>query len=761
MSSRIIYLSLAGLVSFAAAAAETETATLSEVVVTADKRGEESIQSIPTTIQAISGDTLERKGAVEFADFSGQVAGLTYDDLGPGDKKYVIRGVTSTGPATVGVYYDEAVITGSNSNDGGGREPDIRLFDLDRIEVLKGPQGTLYGASSMSGTIRYITKKPVLDKFEGYVQGEGSNTSQGGGNWGINGALNLPIVDGALALRLVGWDVQNSGFIDDVRIPAGPVNNANWDRTEGGRALLRWAASDQLDIVASATVQTLKSGGSSRYTPAGALSFGDSPATPAPAYPRVPGGDLRNTDVTLSPWNETMEIFGVTGTYTLPAGVITATSNYFNRHIDFNFDSTPILIFFGVPEQAITHQPQDRRIISSEVRYASKLDFPVNFVVGGFSQIEHNDFTVEVIKSNNLGLPNGPFSGLNSDDALSNPDGNTFFGRYDNNILKQYAAFGEVTWAATDQLTALLGVRYFHSSQESFQAQTHPFGGFSGSPVGEQTNSFAGNKTTFKANLSYKADFGLLYATVSEGFRVGGTNAADLPFASNIPRTYDPDQLRNYELGIKSDFLDKRLRVNAAAYAIRWSNIQLATVDSTGAFPFVTNGGSASVDGFELESQMLLAPGLELDLTGTYENARLTANQPNDCFNPDGTTCNPNVAYNGDHLPEVPRFLANAALSYSIPLTATVTANFRGDIQYRDATNSQTNARSRFNVPLAPYTLVNLRAGVDWNEWNATVFVKNLTDKRAQIDAISSDQDPLALLTVRPRTVGLQVTRKF
>src|SRR5712671_760197 len=196
----------------AAPADNSAAATLSEVVVTADKRGEESIQSIPTTIQAISGDTLVRRGAVDFADFSGQVAGLSYDDLGPGDKKYVIRGVTSTGPATVGVYYDEAVITGSNSNDGGGRQPDIRLFDLDRIEVLKGPQGTLYGASSMSGTIRYITRKPVLDKFEGYVQAEGSNTSQGGGNYNFNGALNLPIVAGALAARLVGWTVQNSGF---------------------------------------------------------------------------------------------------------------------------------------------------------------------------------------------------------------------------------------------------------------------------------------------------------------------------------------------------------------------------------------------------------------------------------------------------------------------------------------------------------------------------------------------------------------------
>ena len=247
---------------------------------------------------------------------------------------------------------------------------------------------------------------------------------------------------------------------------------------------------------------------------------------------------------------------------------------------------------------------------------------------------------------------------------------------------------------------------------------------------------------------------------MSEGFRVGGTNAADLPFASDIPRTFDPDQLRNYEVGIKSDFLDKRLRVNAAAYAIRWSNIQVQTIDSTGAFPFVTNGGSASVDGFELESQILLAPGLELDFTGTYKNARLTANQPNDCFNPDGH-CNPNVAYDGDHLPEVPRVQANAALSYSIPLTATVTADFRGDIQHRDAHQQSDQREEPVQRAARGLHAGESARGLDWNDWNATVFVKNLMDERAQIDAISSDQDPLALLTVRPRTVGLQVTRKF
>ncbi|MGH8137356.1 MAG: TonB-dependent receptor [Steroidobacteraceae bacterium] len=778
--SRFIMVLLAGIASLAAlprpaaaAAAEATasagtTTTLEEVVVTADKRGEESLESIPTAIQAITGEALERKGVVEFADFAGQVAGLSYGDLGPGDKKYVIRGVTSVGPSTVGVYYDEAVITGANANDGAGREPDIRTFDLDRIEVLKGPQGTLYGASSMSGTIRYITRKPVLDKVEGYVQGEGSDTSQGGGNFMFNGALNLPIVPDALALRVVGWDIQNSGFIDDIRIPAGAIDDANWEKTQGGRAELRWKASDALDIVASATVQTTHTGGSARYTPPGALSF-PPPAEAVPGFPQIPGGDLKNTDLTVSPWNENLQVFGVTATYTMSNGVVTATSNYFNRHVDFVFDSTPILFFFGVPIPGITLQPQNRAIASNELRYASKFSGPINFVVGAFSQHERNDFLVQVVKSNAFGNAAGPFNPDNSDDALSNPNGNTFFGRTDDNRIKQYAGFGELDADFTDKLSGLVGVRYFHSEQDSVQNQTHPFGGFTSSPVGPQTNTESDGKTTFKLNLSYKADFGLMYATASEGFRVGGTNAADLPFASNIPRTFGPDQLRNYEVGLKTDFLDKRVRLNMAAYAIRWSDIQIQSTDTTGAFVFTTNAGTASVDGFELESQMLLTTGLEFDLAATYENARLTADQPNPrglATNPGqcpvpGVNCVSNIAVDGDHLPEVPKVMLNGALTYTVPLSAAATGSLRADLTYRSNTDSQANTLSQYNVPLGAYVLVGLRASIDWNDWNVALFGKNITNKRAQIDAIRSDQDPLALITVRPRTIGLQVTRKF
>jgi iron complex outermembrane recepter protein len=741
-----------------AADESTSDDALEEITVTASKRGEESTLDVPGAIQAISGAQLARTGAEEFVDYAPQVPSLSYTDLGPGDKKYVIRGITSTGPATVGLYYDEAVITGSNANDGGGRSPDIRLFDLDRIEVLKGPQGTLYGASSMSGTIRYITMKPQLDELGGYAAAETSDTAEGGTNFGINGALNLPLVTDKLGVRITGWNVENSGYIDAVRIPSGPIEDANDETTRGARIALRWQASENLNLIASTTVQSLDAGGSARFTPAGVMSFGDDIA----GFPSIPGGDLVNTDITQSPWDEKIKLYGLTAEYTGAGGIFTATSNYFDRNIDFVFDSSPILFFFGVPIPGITLQPQERRITSSELRYASAFSGPLNFVAGAFLQDEKSDFRVEVMKINESGEAAAPFSRLDSDDALQNPDGNTFFGRIDNDQTKQYAFFGEVNYAISERLSVLGGVRNFHSTLDSQNETTHPFGGFGPNiPVGVQTNSASASKTTFKGNISYKfTSAGLAYATVSEGFRVGGTNAADLPFASGIPPSYEPDSLVNYELGAKTELLDRKLRLNAAVYRIDWSDIQVLAIDQTGAFPFTTNAGTAEVKGFELEANAILAPGLQLDFGGSFQDAKLTEDQP---LIPN----NPNLGKNGDRLPNVPRVQFNAALTYSFAVGGAAEMSLRADVSHRGKTDTQfNNAASNtipngFNVPLDAYDLVNLRANLSWNDWVVGLFAKNVTDERAEVDAIASSQDPLARITTRPRTVGLAVSKTF
>jgi len=244
----------------AAGTASADTG-LSEIIVTATKSGAASLQKVPIAIQALSGETLMQRGATSFVDFAGSVPSLQFNDLGPGDKKYIIRGVASTGASTVGVYYDEAVITAANSNDGGGRNADIRLYDLERVEVLKGPQGTLYGASSMSGTIRFITNKPKYDVFEGNITGEIGATQKGGTNYNLHGTINLPIVKDKLALRATGWLDDQSGYIDQPRIPAGRRDNVNNEDVRGGRVLLRFNPAEALTLTASVTVQSLKSGG--------------------------------------------------------------------------------------------------------------------------------------------------------------------------------------------------------------------------------------------------------------------------------------------------------------------------------------------------------------------------------------------------------------------------------------------------------------------------------------------------------------------
>ena len=770
-----------------AIAAETagESAPIEEIVVTANKLNAQRVLDIPVSIQAISGDSLQRAGSSAFIDIAGQIPGLSVQDLGPGDKKYVIRGINSTGDSTAGIYYGEAVISGSNADDGGGFESDIRLYDLDRIEVLRGPQGTLYGASSMSGTIRFVPKSPDLNDLGGYLTMEGSETSHASGNYNFNGAINLPIVDGVLALRLVGWKVFDSGFINQTRVGEGVtglvnigttkapnyqlrpiagvgfVKGVNDDDVGGGRAVLRYQPTDNLTIDANYTSQTETSGGSSRYTPAGAAAFSGGPIVPAQ------GCDLCNTDVTRSPWSDNLKVFGLTVVYKTGAGTVTGTTNQFNRTTGFTFDSTPILVSFHVPVPAETLEPRTRKVNSSELRFASDLDSPVNFVVGGFREHESQDLAVQVITTNGNGLVNGPFSSATSADALDFPGvGNTFFGRTDQRNDTQYAGFGEATWKITPAWTAVAGVRYFTETLNGVQTQTHPFGGFPGAPnlvpIHDPQETF--NKVTWKGNLSYKFSDSLLgYGTVSTGFRGGGLNAVSEPFEP-IPAAYAPDSLTNFEVGAKGRVLDGLFDYQADAYFIRWSNIQVQETTADAAFVFQGNAGEAKVKGLELELTAHPVEYLTASLAGSWQEAYLANGASQAQYN-----LNHTLGRTGDGIPNVPRVQANFGLNYRRPIMNGWDGMAATDLTFRGRENSYFSSALlsvgpppvHENIPLSPYTLVNLRLGLINGPWSVTAFARNLTDKRAQVSAINSTQDPDALLTVRPRTIGLTLTRTF
>jgi iron complex outermembrane recepter protein len=773
---KILACSLLGLTAAAAlpaAAAPADTSAdggeLTEVVVTANKLNAASAITVPASIQAISGEALEREDASGIMSIAGQIPGLAIQDLGPGDKKYVIRGINSTGDSTVGVYYGEAVVTQGNGDDGGGFQPDIRLYDIDRVEVLRGPQGTLYGASSMSGTIRYIPKEPVMDSVGGYLALEDSQTQHAGNNYNANGALNLPIVSNVLALRVVGWRLYDSGYVNQIRVGSGVtalvggatvpvqgvgfVKGVNDDDVGGGRAILRYQPTDDLTIDLDYTAQKETSGGSSRWTPPGVTAFAGGPIAP------VQGCDLCNTDVTLSPWSDNIKVYGATLKWHTAIGELTATSHQFNRNTDFTFDSTPILVSFDVPIPAETLEPRERKANSSEVRFATALASPVNFVVGAFRQQTTQDLAVDVIATNALGLVTGPFSSANSADALNFPGvGDTFFGRTDHRGDIQWAGFGEATWKVTDRLTAVAGVRYFTESLEGYQVQTHPFGGFPPGtptevPLFDPHESF--DKVTWKGNLSYRfSDAVLAYTTVATGFRSGGLNAKSEPFEP-IPAAYAPDNLTNYEVGIKGRLAHGLFEYQLDGYLIDWNNIQVQLTTADAAFVYQGNAGKAQVKGAEFELRARPIQYLTGTLAGSFQHAVLTEGASDL-----QKALNPTLGITGDKIPNVPNFQFSLQLDYTHPLTGEWLASLGTDLTYRGAVNAYF-ASNPFNLPLPSYTLWNVRAGAIYGQWTLMAFVRNASNERAQVSAINSTQDPDALLTVQPRTVGLTVTRKF
>lgn len=739
--------------------APDESGSGNVIVVTANKRQSTTVLKAPSAIQAISGADLLNQGAVSFENIAGQVPGLAVQNLGPGDRKYVIRGVSSTGASTTGVYYDEAVISGSNANDGGGLQSDIRLYDLERIEVLRGPQGTLYGAGSMSGTIRFIVNKPDLDEFSGYVKGELSTTRGGGGNYNLNGALNLPVIEDKVALRLVGWGVDDSGFVDQVRVgagsldPLGRVSNVNNDKVLGGRAILRVKPVDDLTVDFSYTRQHQESAGSSRYTPAGITAFA------APGSPAIQGCDLCNTDVNLAPREDKLEIYSATANYRTSFGTFTATTNQFNRDFLYSIDTTAILVQLGLPFPSVTYEYVDRKVNSSELRFASDFDFPVNFVVGGFRQSETSKLEVNVLSTNNIGTPKGGFSTLNSQDALLNPDtGTTFFGRTDRRENVQYAAFGEVAWDVTPDLELSAGVRYFHETLNGVQQTLHPFFGFpagqtSSPPVvnEKQTN----DKFTYKFNAGYTvSDDLLVYATASSGFRSGGLNPPS-PFAP-IPPSFGPDNLWNYEVGIKGKLFGGGLEYQADAFYIDWKDIQVQQATPE-ALPYLGNAGNAIIKGFEFELVARPTDTLTVNFAGSVQDAYLKEGAT-----PDQLAINPSLGISGDKLPDVAPFQFAVGLDYTTPLPGASdwSGTVAADITYQGKRNAYFQ-NSPFNIELDDYTLIDLRASISNDVWTVSIFARNLTDKRAQLSAINSAQDPYAFITARPRTFGLSLLRNF
>jgi iron complex outermembrane receptor protein len=770
-----------------AACAQTYAAdALEEVVVTATKRGETDVQKTAESVYAVSGADLTLKRETTFEAFAGSVPGLQFQHLGPGDSEYIIRGINGSGPSVVGAYLDEYVITASDQQDGGGKNAPIQLVDVERIEVLNGPQGTLYGSNSMAGNIRFITNKPDASKFDANGEFDWSTIEDGGDGFGLSAMVNVPVVADKFALRFVGYREDRDGWIDQVRLENGAVFNAvsediNTTEITGGRLSARWTPSDALSLDVMYVTQDLDSDGSPRFTGKGVPAYPDQPPeiaslpgntgfAPLPGLESfTPDRDFLNTDITRSPRQDDFDLLGATLRFDTGIGGISLAASSYKHEIDFAFDSTPILLFFGVPIAGVTQQPQEYTNKMAELRFASDFDSPFNFVTGAYYQKDDNEFNVHVVTTDGSGGPM-PFNALNSDDALLN-GGNTFFGRTRDDEVEQKAVFGEATLKFAERWTLLGGLRWSDSELQSIQATLHSFAPTGPAPVaGEQIGTTVngnavgllkqdGSATLPKISLSLQAtDDVLLYALYSEGFRVGGVNNGNQPFAPGIPETFDSDDLKNYEIGIKSRWLDQRLQLNATVFKIDWNDIQVEPRDPVGNIPFTTNGGAADVTGIEWSLDSLLTDQLSLTLTGTYFfEHELSEDQP---VLP-GASPFVIIGREGDEIPNTPDVQLYAALRYEAPIAGRNTI-FSLDATYRGKTNTEFVPSSPFNIELDAYTLFNAVARMDVTERvQVGLFIKNLTDELALYDGLGTFQDPEAVVAAQPRTIGVNARITF
>jgi len=763
---------------------------LEEVVVTATKRGETDVQKTAESIYAVGGDDLSLKRETTFEAFAGSVPGLQFQNLGPGDSEYIIRGINGSGPSVVGAYIDEYVITASDQQDGGGKNAPLQLVDVERVEVLNGPQGTLYGSNSMAGNIRFITRKPDASDFDAYAEADYSSIEDGGDGYGISAVINAPLIRDKLALRIVGYKEDRDGWIDQERLEQttggstvfnGHAEDINSTEITGGRLSVRWTPSDALTLDALYVKQNLDSDGSPRFTGKGVPAYPDQPPeiaslpgntgyTPLPGLGSfTPDRDFINTDITKSPRKDDFDLWGATARYDTGVGNVSLALSEYKHDIDFTFDSTPILLFFGVPIAGVTQQPQEYKTKMAELRFASDFDSSLNFVTGAYYQKDENEFNVHVVTTDGSGGPM-PFDPLNSDDALLN-GGNTFFGRTRADEVEQKAVFGEVTYKFAERWTLLGGLRWSDSDLQSIQATLHAFAPtgpapVAGEPIGTTVNGNAvgllkqdGSATLPKVSLSLQAtDDMLVYALYSEGFRVGGINNGNQPFAPGIPETFDSDSLKNYEVGIKSRWMEDRLQLNATVFHIKWDDIQVEPRDPVGNIPFTTNGGAAKVTGLEWSLDSLLSNQLTLTFTGTYFfEHELSEDQP---VLP-GASPFVIVGRKGDEIPNTPDLQLYAALRYEIPIAGRPTT-FSLDATYRGETNTEFVPTSPFNITLDAYTIVDAVARMNvTDKVQVGVFVKNLTDELALYDGVGTFQDPEAVVSAQPRTYGVNARVSF
>jgi iron complex outermembrane recepter protein len=790
----------------------TASEGIAEVIVTSQRR-EESLSKVPISITAITQQDIDNKGIKDITDVARFTPGISVDTNGTAN--IAIRGIASSGGSgTTGIYIDDTPI----QMRGLAFNPDEALpkaFDMERVEVLRGPQGTLFGAGSEGGTVRYITTQPSLTKTTVYSRNEVSFTQHGDPSFETGVAAGGPVIDGKLGLRATVWYRRDGGWIDRVDPTAPDPQNAVVDRNanHADNVMIRlaglWAVNDNWTVTPSIFYQNRNVHDVGNYWPLYSNPSNDNYVSGNPTARPTP-------DRFYLP---ALKIQGDFGSFQL-----ISNTSYYHRAETTGYDGTlynlgfyqtfgvqdgvnfPLLDGNGIhlPADIASYRSpasvdNDQQNFTQEIRLQSSDPAARLLWTGGVFFSSNRQQYLEQIHDPQLEAFSQSVFGVGYLDEFTDEDGNSvpFDPRYPNDSYflhthardKQYALFGEATYAITDRLKVTAGVR-FSRTEFTFDSETggpQLFAANQTSSPGNKENSF-----TPKLNVSYQIDpNNMVYGTYAKGFRPGGGNnplpqaACAGDFAnfgiSKSPDSYSSDSVHSFEVGSKNT-LDGRLRLATSLYYIRWNNIQQTVIPPICQISFITNLGKATAWGGDIQAEWAVTDAFTAELTAGYTDARFSTSSAfggtQGGYGADGVTPILPIVNKGDAV-------VGESLQPGAPVTVSVGAEYkfallehqsfvRMDLEYQGR-NHWTSPRqdpnsAQFdpaNYTLASTTFASIRGGMQFNAWSVEPFIDNLFDTHTvtnydfTIDPGTGDSRLQRQFTFRPRTYGVTATYRY
>lgn len=725
MAAGAIVLSSAGL-----AYAQEESGGLEEVVVTAQKRSED-IQIVPGSVSVLGGESLERLHASSLQDYGAYIPGFAVSGGGtPGQTTITLRGIAPVGPgAVVGTYVNDTPLGGS-SNYARTIEfaLDLMPYDIDRVEVLRGPQGTLYGSGTMGGLLKYVLKDPDPSKFSFRAGVEGTTIKNADDlGWGMRGALNAPLSD-TVALRVSAYDQKSPGYIDNAFTGEDGENEVS---QYGGRAALLWQASEAATLQLNAMFQRVKADNNAwqSYTA----------TTDYPPSSVDPFGDLTSSHPLQQPFDKEIDYYSATLNWDVGFADFISASSFSKadtvqqQDASLTFGSLYSLLTGGAIADGLNEFTLTLGLKkwTQEFRLASREGEGVEWLLGAFYTKEKSANKQESLAFDNDGVLIPAFAPYFAFAALPTK-------------YREIAGFGNLTFKITDQFDIATGVRWAKNKQNF-----HQITGGAILPTEDSPGSSSEDVWTYSISPRYRInDDVMAYLRVASGYRPGGPNII-LP---NVPPQVDADKLVNYEAGIKTELLNRRAMMNVAVFYIDWKDIQ--QTQGFGGVSALSNAGDAKTRGLEFESHLLATEHLRLGLNFAYTKAELVSNPPS----------LDNVLHR--QLARVPKWSGAVLADYDFMLGG-YKARVGGGYRYvDDQLNAVATVASNLAVRLPSYTSLDLNADLEVNRATVRLYARNVTDKRAFVGGgptVSGLNIPLQMdfVVLQPRTFGVSVDFDF